>query len=974
MTNDALEIFPLPPIRTFTAPAATIRRLMRAATGHGGRWRAVPHEWGFALPGSTFEALREREGLSFQPAPELDRSRTERPAEGWTIVLDAELASDTGSAENLRDAQLRLRCELFYPRRAFYAEVIENAREHLGQIGLAETDEIRAVLRTEHEFLPEIKGHDKSLTLWACFSGRFLALYLFDPDSLAVEFPAVARRAPEIIARIADDVARIADDLPDRPADGGGQRPRPTAAEWIADLDELGRRFRTLGDTPVAPGASEEPSGELGPSALAALEARAQRAESRGDLSLAGLLYRRHTSSPAAREGLERVVARFAEALDAAAADLGLDEGRQVAVTALKAAFEGAGDDLYSPTARSLRDLERAISERARSIYRVDLVEWALSLGRRPIRRELVHQPAARFCRSLRKAAERLELAAVENTRLSGLLQLTHELLAVAKQRLRAAIAPTLERAVAETNGESGDEAEIAREKSVSELADRIVDRGHLDFPLLRDAIARSRAKVCNLTGAKEWLVGDPLLRGDRLLAQPLEGLYRRGEIYRRWLQRLSSLLFATAPGRLASLWLLFPLVGAFLLLEALAHTIGLALEAGLGVHLRFTGAPTVGLTAFAICSTINSRALRNALAAAARMVGRGLHAAFITLPLRLMRSTPVRRALAFLLRWVVDPLVSIERQESIADRFRRIGRALTVELVPALIHWILDLFRGIVDRIERLLYSVDDTLRLREGEAKPKVVLKALLGLPWSLVSYVVRLYINVLLEPKYNPVKHFPVVTVGHKIILPISLILTRALAEPLAFLGPTAATIVAATTVFLSPGFFGFLAWELKENWRLYAQNRPAHEPPAIVGESGETMARLLVPGFHSGTLPKLFRAMRRVVRRYRGARREIELVRQRRKLALVERSIRRHTERELLSRLRRAGTPARLEALEITSSRCRIRIVAAEPAISASITFGAGASGLLSAFSADADREGSPQVEKIAQHFIHLTHPR
>ena len=35
-----------------------------------------------------------------------------------------------------------------------------------------------------------------------------------------------------------------------------------------------------------------------------------------------------------------------------------------------------------------------------------------------------------------------------------------------------------------------------------------------------------------------------------------------------------------------------------------------------------------------------------------------------------------------------------------------------------------------------------------------------------------------------------------------------------------------------MILAGGLFGFLAWELKENWRLYARNRPRTLRPALV----------------------------------------------------------------------------------------------------------------------------------------------
>ena len=72
-----------------------------------------------------------------------------------------------------------------------------------------------------------------------------------------------------------------------------------------------------------------------------------------------------------------------------------------------------------------------------------------------------------------------------------------------------------------------------------------------------------------------------------------------------------------------------------------------------------------------------------------------------------------------------------------------------------------------------------------------------------------------------------------------------------------------------IWCIPGIFGFLVWELKENWRLYAANRPKGLQPMIIGSHGETMGRLLEPGFHSGTIPKLFAKLRRAERKARAS---------------------------------------------------------------------------------------------------------
>ena len=50
-------------------------------------------------------------------------------------------------------------------------------------------------------------------------------------------------------------------------------------------------------------------------------------------------------------------------------------------------------------------------------------------------------------------------------------------------------------------------------------------------------------------------------------------------------------------------------------------------------------------------------------------------------------------------------------------------------------------------------------------------------------------------------------------------------------------------AGVVLFFIPGFAGFLVWELKENWRLYAASQPATLRPEVVGSHGETVRRLL-----------------------------------------------------------------------------------------------------------------------------------
>jgi hypothetical protein len=163
------------------------------------------------------------------------------------------------------------------------------------------------------------------------------------------------------------------------------------------------------------------------------------------------------------------------------------------------------------------------------------------------------------------------------------------------------------------------------------------------------------------------------------------------------------------------------------------------------------------------------------------------------------------------------------------------------------------------------MLYAVDEWLRFRAGQRKRAFLLKALLGVVWFYIAYAFRFVINLLIEPQINPIKHFPVVTVSHKLILPQGL---PGAALPMALqqvgLSAVRANTVAGLIVTGIPGIFGFLAWELKENWKLYRANRPRSLKAVHFGSHGESIAQLLRPGLHSGTLPKTFARLRKAHR--------------------------------------------------------------------------------------------------------------
>src|SRR5581483_1234642 len=108
------------------------------------------------------------------------------------------------------------------------------------------------------------------------------------------------------------------------------------------------------------------------------------------------------------------------------------------------------------------------------------------------------------------------------------------------------------------------------------------------------------------------------------------------------------------------------------------------------------------------------------------------------------------------------------------------------------------------------------------------------------------------------------------------------------------------------------FGFLAWELKENWRLYRANQPEELEPAVIGDHGERVINFIRPGFHSGTVTKLFAKLRRATGKKR--RRHAE-------------ALRRFVERELFAPLTSSKAwpgEAALTVGELRLATNRIRI--------------------------------------------------
>ena len=214
----------------------------------------------------------------------------------------------------------------------------------------------------------------------------------------------------------------------------------------------------------------------------------------------------------------------------------------------LPALLDKTGDGQWSVEARFLYDLQNACIDHEREVYALDLVEWAMSAGKRPIKRP-AHRPARRsHHRHLRSAAQRLMSTRLSEADRQHLGRLLDEALRQNEERLRARFRPVLAESLHDVGLAAANPPEQAAfAKLVEELLDHISEIGFFTFSDLRDAISRNNLKLPDLFDPVELVRGDPLLRLDRLLASsPLDGVYRPSEIYLRLMQRVTAPNFGT--------------------------------------------------------------------------------------------------------------------------------------------------------------------------------------------------------------------------------------------------------------------------------------------------------------------------------------------------------------------------------------------------------------------------------------------
>jgi hypothetical protein len=609
-----------------------------------------------------------------------------------------------------------------------------------------------------------------------------------------------------------------------------------------------------------------------------------------------------------AEADMQDIASRLKNALELD--DVRTREWHQELMTLLDKADQGS----RPAEAAMLYDLQQVCLDNEQDIFAPDLVEWSLSFGRRPMKRPLPSQRLVRLTRHLRSATQRLTMARLSEKDRKNLAELLQNALEFCETRLRQRFRPVFVQSFEDVGLKPRNPPEkVAFNKVIEELLDRIMAFGFLTFSDLRDTLSRNQLKLPDLGPGDFTPMGDPLLRLDRRLSTLLDGVYRRGEFYLRWLERFTAWNFGTFLGRLLTLWVTLPFGLAFLIIEAgnIVTDLVFKLFGATAVTVMLKTGSTeyfiiVGVLGTYLVALFHSARVRKKTWQGTNAALEWLRFHLIHRPMSLFNSAAFNSAskswsiqllywyafkplvLFLLISFVVLMFINPSHPDSSAMRWwgwaivflasnflvnSRPGQALTnamsystiqfleqvrAGLLPRLFTFVVAIFKNSVHFVEAMLFHVDEWLRIRKGDSQVSMAVRAVLTVIWFPISYLTRFNLVVFIEPLLNPLK-LPVCSIAFKFWLPVYVIIQHEI-QGYSFIPWAILTWVN----FWIADAFGFVFWEVKENWRLYRANRGKALEPVSIGPHGETLAGILQPGFHSGTVPRLFARLRQAER--------------------------------------------------------------------------------------------------------------
>ena len=381
-----------------------LRRVVRLhASLHGLGFR-VPHSKTYVIARDALLEIADREELGFGPTEELPERviLLERPG--------AEILDQWPRGEVL----------LYYWELLFHARVHEAfdclaeqpaISERLAALGSLEFDEIRNVLGQERFLVPP---YDDAST-YIEFAAVYLGIRYFQPFLMASFFPAWSRwkksmrsSALDIAAEEILDATRLpGTPQPEALREAARQAAEAFDADPLAAIPDFRDEAESRGRT-----AHWARGRQRSEQKYQHWSERARRQAARGNWAGAAIRRARAEFWAPRDRAAEAATALRDEVhglVDHLQAALGIeDQEPRPWREALLALAHQTPRGLWTVEARLLYDLQKVCVDQVQTISTVDVMHWVLSMGRRPIRRELPNQRLVLVSRHLRSAQRRL--------------------------------------------------------------------------------------------------------------------------------------------------------------------------------------------------------------------------------------------------------------------------------------------------------------------------------------------------------------------------------------------------------------------------------------------------------------------------------------------------------------------------------------------------------------------------------------
>ncbi len=336
-------------------------------------------------------------------------------------------------------------------------------RRRIHEIGAAAFDEIRTVLGQEDMLLPPRTDESTYIE----FVATYLELRRFAPSFLPRYFPDLQNlEAIDDLIRRDVDVETLF--RATRPAGAPNPSDSCELDEWAGISTEEGLSAATAQDAEIVSETkyrvlmrkSQRPAAVGNVVRAAIYHARAERC------ALPELAGRVRT---AVKMDVDHLIGRLQSALEVEQAS------SQPWQDSLFALVSQTPRGIWTVEARLLYDLQKVCVDHERDIYTVDVVEWALSWGERPVKRHLPGQRDVLMLKHLRSAVRRLAVVRISDEQRRQLALLVRDAIVRVEARIRQRLRPKIIAALDEVGLIAQNLPErVARKKLVEELLDQI--------------------------------------------------------------------------------------------------------------------------------------------------------------------------------------------------------------------------------------------------------------------------------------------------------------------------------------------------------------------------------------------------------------------------------------------------------------------------------------------------------------------